>query len=93
LLTPKARATPSLREEKQVERNSWPPLQIHWPEAELGNIMHPHPASAPRLTSTIQQHEQHQYSGEVLPERDAFQKNPQTSAFYIEDLHNNIQHI
>lgn len=37
----------SLREEKQVERNSQPLLQIHQPKAELGNTMHPQPASAP----------------------------------------------
>lgn len=102
LLTAKVMATSSLGEEKQVERNSQTLLQIHQPEAELGNSMHPQPASAFHSTSTTQQHEKHQYSGEVPPERDAFQKKkqptpqkktPQTLAFYVEDLHSYVQEI
>lgn len=90
LLTAKARATSSLREVKQMERNIQSLLQVHQPEAELGNSTQPQPSPALCSSRMIQLHEEHQHSGGVPPEQNAFQK-PTNTFFHTEDLHSNIQ--
>lgn len=67
-------------DEKTSERNR-PLLQIHQPEAELGSITDPQPASATHLISVVQQHEEPRYSHEAPPERVAFQKEPSNIGF------------
>lgn len=74
---------------KQVERNR-SLLQIHQPEAELGSVNNPQPTCATHVIIVIQQCEELHCSHELPPERDAFQKNPQTLAFDMDHLQNNM---